>query len=45
MIKVSHERLRHEMAQMSGSEADRRVKDLEAQLTKLGSALGLDVIR
>jgi len=44
-MEASHERLRHEMAQMSGSEADRRVKELEAQLTKLGSALGLNVIR
>jgi hypothetical protein len=33
------------MAQMSGSEADRKIKDLEAQLAKLGNVLGLNVIR
>ena len=43
--QASHERLRHEMAQMSGSEADRKIKDLEAQLAKLGNVLGLNVIR
>jgi len=44
-MEASHERLRHEIAQMSGSEADRKIKDLEAQLAKLGNVLGLNVIR
>eukprot|EP00088_Acartia_fossae_P019875 TRINITY_DN2162_c0_g1_i2.p1 TRINITY_DN2162_c0_g1~~TRINITY_DN2162_c0_g1_i2.p1 ORF type:complete len:225 (-),score=51.16 TRINITY_DN2162_c0_g1_i2:473-1147(-) len=44
-VEASNERLRHEMAQMSGCEADRKIKELEHQLGKLGNILGLDIIR
>jgi len=44
-IESNEERLRKDLAQMSGSEADRRVQDLEAQLSKLGNVLGLNLVR
>jgi len=44
-IEQSEERLRKDLAQMSGSEADRKVQDLEAQLSKLENVLGLKLVR